>query len=69
MRPKSSWPARLPSMASSCVAFGNSVMSAPAAKTKGLPVITSAAHSCSSRREKSRSSDSSAARPKNVGFV
>ncbi len=69
IRPKSSWPARLPSIASSRVAFGNSVMSAPAAKTNGLPVRTSAAQSPSSSGGSSRSSDSSAARPKNVGFV
>ncbi len=69
MRPKSSWPTRLPSIARSRVAPGNSVMSAPAAKTNGLPVTTSAAQSPSSSSGRSRSSDSSAARPKNVGFV
>ena len=69
IRPKSSCPARLPSAASSGVAPGNSVMSAPAAKTNGLPVITSAAQSPSSSSGSSRSSDSSAARPKKVGFV
>jgi hypothetical protein len=44
-------------------------MSAPAAKTNGFPVITSAAQSLSSSSGSSRSSDSSAERPKNVGFV
>jgi len=44
-------------------------MSAPAAKTNGFPVMTSAAQSSSSSSGRSRSSDSSAARPKNVGFV
>jgi hypothetical protein len=51
------------------VAFGNSVMSAPAAKTKGLPVIARAAQSPSSSWGSSRSSDANAARPKKVGFV
>jgi len=69
IRPKSSWPVRLPSMASSRVAPGNWVMSAPAAKTNGLPVTTSAAQLPSSSSGRSRSSDSSAARPKKVGLV
>ena len=69
IRPKSSWPARLPSIASSRVAPGNSLMSAPAAKTNGFPVTTRADQSPSSSCGSSRSSDSSAARPKNVGFV
>jgi len=69
IREKSSWPARLPATASSRVAFGNCVMSAPAAKTNGLPVRTSAAQSPSSSSGSRRSSDSSAVRPKNVGFV
>src|SRR5205823_9812468 len=51
------------------LAPGNSVMSAPAAKTNGLPVTTSAAQSPSSSCGSSRSSDSRADRPKNVGFV
>jgi len=45
------------------------VMSAPAAKTNGLPVTTSAPQSPSSSSGSSRSSDSSAARPKKVGLV
>ena len=69
IRPKSSWPARLPAIASSRVASGNSVMSAPAAKTNGFPVSTTAAQSPSSSRGNSRSSDSIAARPKKVGLV
>jgi hypothetical protein len=69
MRPKSSWPARLPWIACSRVASGNPVRSAPAAKTNGFPVRTSAAQSPSSSFGSSRSSDSSAARPKKVGFV
>jgi len=69
IRPKRSCPARLPSSASSRVARGNSVTSAPAANTNGLPVITSPVQSPSSSSGSSRSSDSSAARPKNVGLV
>src|SRR4051794_16452059 len=69
IRPKSSCPARLPSSASSRVAPGNSVMSAPAAKTNGLPVITRPSQSPFSSSGSSRSSDSSAARPKKVGLV
>src|SRR6478752_6664227 len=69
MRPKSSWPARLPSIASSRVAPGNCVTSAPAANTNGFPVRTSASQSPSSSSGSNRSSDSSAARPKNVGLV
>jgi hypothetical protein len=69
IREKSSCPARLPSTAISRVAFGNCVMSAPAAKTNGLPVRTSAAQSPPSSSGSSRSSDSSAARPKKVGLV
>jgi hypothetical protein len=41
-RPNSSWPARAPSIARAGVMCGNSVMSAPAAKKNGLPVITAA---------------------------
>ena len=41
-RPNSSCPARAPSIARSRVMSGNSVMSAPAAKKNGLPVITAA---------------------------
>jgi hypothetical protein len=44
-------------------------MSAPAANTNGLPVSTSAIQLPSSSSGSSRSSDSSAARPKKVGFV
>jgi hypothetical protein len=44
-------------------------MSAPAAKTNGFPVSTSAAQSPSSSSGSSRSSDSSAERPKKVGLV
>ena len=69
MRPKSSCPARLPSIASSRVAPGNCVTSAPAAKTNGFPVRTSASQSPSSSSGSSLSSDSSAARPKKVGLV
>jgi hypothetical protein len=47
----------------------NSSMSAPAAKTNGLPVRMRAAQSPSSSCGSSRSSDSNAARPKKVGFV
>ncbi|OLE01686.1 MAG: hypothetical protein AUG91_00635 [Actinobacteria bacterium 13_1_20CM_4_69_9] len=52
-RPNSSCPARAPSTARSRVMFGNSVMSAPAAKKNGLPVMTAA-------RYAPRSSSSSA---------
>src|SRR3954454_10059323 len=69
MRPKSSWPARLPSTASSRVAPGNCVTSATAAKTNGFPVRTSASQSPSSSSGSSRSKDSSAVRPKKVGLV
>src|SRR5438309_906274 len=48
---------------------GNSVMSAPAAKKNGLPVMTAALKSPASSSVSVRSSDSSAASPKNVGFV
>src|SRR5207237_6305384 len=60
---------RLPSIGSWRVAPGNSVMSAPAAKTNGFPVMTSAAQSPPSSCGSSCCSDSRAARPKNVGFV
>src|SRR5512133_3069850 len=69
MRLKGAWPARLPSTASLRVAPGNCVTSAPAAKTNGFPVRTSASQSPSSSSGSSRSSDSSAARPKKVGLV
>src|SRR3954470_18831473 len=68
-RPKSSCPARAPSTARSRVMSGNSVMSAPAAKKNGLPVMTAALYSERSSSPNSRSSDSSACSPKNVGFV
>ena len=48
---------------------GNSVMSAPAAKKNGFPVITAARKSPCSSSSSARSHDSSAASPKNVGFV
>src|SRR5438046_1374832 len=48
---------------------GNSVMSAPAAKTNGFPVITAALKSPPSSSPRRRSSDSSASCPKKVGFV
>src|SRR3954468_3769422 len=69
MRPKSSCPARLPSTANSRVAPGNCVTSAPAANTNGFPVTTSASQSSCSSVGSSRSSDSSAARPKKVGLL
>src|SRR4051794_35967510 len=69
MRPKSAWPARLPSTANSRVAPGNCVTSAPAANTNGFPVTTSASQPSCSSFGSSRSSDSSAARPKKVGLV
>ena len=47
----------------------NSLMSAPAQKTNGLPVSTIPAQSPFSSSSRSRVSDSSAARPKTVGFV
>ncbi len=69
IRPKRTCPASLPSAASSRVArSGNSEMSAPAAKTNGLPVSTSACQSPSSSPGRSASSDSIAARPKTFGF-
>src|SRR5829696_6058249 len=49
--------------------LGNSVMSAPAAKKNGLPVMTAALQSLRSSSPSRRSSDSSACSPKNVGFV
>src|SRR6058998_960396 len=45
------------------------MMSAPAAKKNGLPVITAARKSLRSSSSSSRSSDCSARSPKNVGFV
>ena len=70
MRPKSSCPARPPRRASSgVVSRGNSSMSAPAAKTNGLPVSTIAAQSPVLERPSAAASDSSAARPNVVGFV
>src|ERR671935_1415368 len=68
-RPNSSCPARAPSTARSRVMFGNSVMSAPAAKKNGLPVITAAVKSPFSSCVSARSSDASAASPKKVGLV
>ena len=44
-------------------------MSAPAAKTYGLPVSTIAAQSSCSRRLMTACADSNALRPKTVGFV
>src|SRR6266571_730906 len=48
---------------------GNSVMSAPAAKKDGLPVITAALKSPVSSSPNRRSSEASADSPKKVGFV
>src|SRR2546429_87728 len=48
---------------------GNSVMSAPAAKKNGFPVMTAARKSPCSSSSSARSHDSSVASPKNVGFV
>jgi hypothetical protein len=68
IRPNNSWPARLPSIASSRVISGNSVMSAPAAKKNGFPVMTAAPKSPPSSSPSARSSDRSAASLKKVGF-
>ncbi len=70
MRAKRSCPARLPAIASSRVRTrGNSWMSAPAAKTNGLPVTTSAIQSPPSSSSSARRPDSIALRPSTVGFV
>ncbi len=70
MRAKRSCPARLPSIAvSRSRTFGNSVMSAPAAKTNGFPVSTIATQSPDSSSPSTRCPDSSAPREKTVGFV
>src|SRR5947208_2245676 len=48
---------------------GNSVISAPAAKKDALPVITAALKSPASSSPSRRSSEASAASPKNAGLV
>ena len=68
MRPNSSWPARLPSIASSRVSMrGNSSRSAPPEKLPGLPVITSDENWLSSSSASNWASDSSAPRPRMFG--
>src|SRR5437868_15352423 len=69
MRVKSSWPVLLPSRASSGETREKSSRSAPAEKKYGLPVIKSAAQRSASSSARTRSNDSSADRPKTVGFV
>ena len=68
--PKSSCPARLPSLASSRVEiFGNSSMSAPAEKTKGLPVSTIATQLPDSSSRATPGGDSNAAAAEDGRFV
>ena len=67
-RPNSSWPARPPSRARSAVIPGNCVMSAPAAKTSGLPVRTRPRQSRVRRLPSTSASDASAAAPNVFGF-
>ena len=70
MRPNSSCPTREPATASSRVrSFGNSSMSAPAAKMYGLPVSTIATQSPRSSSSTTPTADSNALRPSTVGFV
>ena len=68
-RENSSCPLRLPARARSGVMPGNSVMSAPAAKNNGFPVITAAANEPCSSSPSTRSSERIAASLKNVGLV
>ena len=64
-RPNSSWPALPPSRARSGVIPGNCVMSAPAAKTSGLPVRTRPRQSPRAQLRRATSeSDASASAPK-----
>ena len=70
IRANSSWPARVPSIASSFERMPeNASMSAPTQKTNGLPVTTIAAQSPDSSSPITCTADSKAERPSVVGFV
>ena len=68
MRPKSSWPAWPPSRARSGVISPNSPMSAPTAKTNGLPVRSNPRQSRERSWSSTPSSERSAASPNVFGF-